>query len=213
MAARQFPAANSHGCTLQTRIGICRAFEGRGKCRGQNETTRDRMVGCRRQSADRFVQAVYYHDSEEILKPAFPQIGYQHHHHEPWLIGHKEIESCFCQSQRISGQRHDRRCWICCRGFQKANCWRSQAEGSGTRKGIGECDSLPRKDARAGFESWRWGRIHTLEFPHAMAIQSNQTCSIQVLIRFRAIRIRFPTSIRPELPYSANLAIPPTGKL
>jgi penicillin G amidase len=59
-------------------------------------------------------------------------------------------------------------------------------------------------------QQWAWGKLHQIEFTHAMAIQPPMD------LVFNAGRLPIPgdtdtvfqTSIRPDMPYAANLAIP-----
>jgi penicillin amidase len=78
------------------------------------------------------------------------------------------------------------------------------------REALAQALAFLRQTLGKKMDRWAWGRLHQVEFPHAMAIRKPMDKVFNAgphPIPGDTDTV-FQTSIRPEIPYMANLAIP-----
>ncbi|MEY3442226.1 MAG: hypothetical protein RLZZ519_507, partial [Bacteroidota bacterium] len=175
---------------------------------GKAKLARDRMVNWDGQLTTNSVGGCLYQVVRRELLTLLFRLGTEHHHHEPWLIG-RGMDPVLFKVSEFQGKDTTALLDLLQNPDSKLL---ALAGGKAAALGKALENALRFLEATLGsdLESWQWGRLHTLEFPHAMAIQKpmDRVFNAGPYPIPGDTDTVFQTSIRPELPYSANLAIP-----
>ncbi len=175
---------------------------------GKAKLARDRMVGWDGQLTTNSVGGCLYQVVRRELLSLLFRLGTEHHHHEPWLIG-RGMDPVLFKVSEFQGKDTTALLDLLQNPESKLLAL-AGGKAAALKKALENAILFLESTLGGDLESWQWGRIHTLEFPHAMAIQK----PMDIVFNAGPYPIPgdtdtvFQTSIRPELPYSANLAIP-----
>lgn len=143
----------------------------------------------------------------ELLNHLY-QLGAKNHDHLPWLIG-RGMDPVLFKVSEFQGKDTTALLDLLANPESKLLAL-AGGKKAALETAIGTAVGFLERQLGVEPSGWKWGRLHLLEFPHAMSIQP----PMDRVFNPRPVAIPgdtdtvFQTSIRPEIPYNGNLAIP-----
>lgn len=150
---------------------------------------------------------VYQVTRRELLRLLY-RIAAGDDRHEPWLIG-RGMDPVFFKVSEFQGKDTTALLDLLDNAGSRLLA-KAGGKAAALSAALAAAVTFLRQTLGHDVSQWQWGRLHKVEFPHAMAIQKpmDRVFNLGPWPIPGDTDTVFQTSIRPDIPYFANLAIP-----